>query len=131
MFSYLTFCSLVCQVFFIILFIYYLFICFGCAGSSLLCGLFSRCDKRGLLFIAARGLLTAVVLLVAEYGLLGVRVAVVGAHGLSNCGSWALSTGSTVVAYGLSCSVACGTFPDQGSNLCLPHWQADSLPPSP
>ena len=23
---------------------------------------------------------------------------------------------------------ACGIFPDQGSNLCLLHWQADSLP---
>ena len=29
---------------------------------------------------------------------------------------------------GLSCSAACGIFPDQGSNLCLLHWQADSLP---
>ena len=28
----------------------------------------------------------------------------------------------------LSCPVACGIFPDQGSNLSLPHWQADSLP---
>ena len=29
---------------------------------------------------------------------------------------------------GLSCSAACGTFPDQGSNPCLLHWQADSSP---
>ena len=29
---------------------------------------------------------------------------------------------------GLSCSVACGIFPDQGWNLCLLHWQADCLP---
>ena len=28
------------------------------------------------------------------------------------------STGSTVVAHGLSCSSACGIFPDQGSNPC-------------
>ena len=28
------------------------------------------------------------------------------------------STGSVVVANGLSCSEACGIFPDQGSNLC-------------
>ena len=28
----------------------------------------------------------------------------------------------------LSCLVACGIFPDQGSNPCLLHWQADSLP---
>ena len=28
---------------------------------------------------------------------------------------------------GLSCSVASGIFPGQGSNPCLLHWQADSL----
>ena len=38
------------------------------------------------------------------------------------------STGSIVVAHGLSCSLACGIFPNQGSNLCLLHWQADSYP---
>ena len=37
-------------------------------------------------------------------------------------------TGSVVVAHGLSCSTACGIFPDQGSNLCPLHWQADSQP---
>ena len=36
--------------------------------------------------------------------------------------------GSAVVAHGLSCSMACGIFLDQGSNLCLLHQQADSLP---
>ena len=34
--------------------------------------------------------------------------------------------GSVVVAHGLSCSTACGIFPDQGSNLCSLHWQAVS-----
>ena len=37
---------------------------------------------------------------------------------------------SILVTHGFSCSVACGIFPDQGSNLCLLHWQAGSLPPS-
>ena len=32
------------------------------------------------------------------------------------------------MAHGLSCSTACGIFLDQGLNLCLLHWQADSLP---
>ena len=32
------------------------------------------------------------------------------------------------MAHGLSCSKACGILPDQGSNPCLLHWQADSLP---
>ena len=36
--------------------------------------------------------------------------------------------GSVVVAHGPSCSTACGIFPDQGSNLCPLHWQADSQP---
>ena len=32
------------------------------------------------------------------------------------------------MARGLSCSVACGIFLDQRLNLCLLHWQADTLP---
>ena len=40
------------------------------------------------------------------------------------------STGSVFVAHRLRCYVACGIFPDQGLNLCLLHWQADSLPVS-
>ena len=32
------------------------------------------------------------------------------------------------MAHGLSCSVACGIFPDQGSNPCPLHWQADPEP---
>ena len=32
------------------------------------------------------------------------------------------------VAHELSCSAACAILLDQGSNLCLLHWQADSLP---
>ena len=38
------------------------------------------------------------------------------------------SADSVVVAYGLSCSSACGISLDQGSNPCLLHWQMDSLP---
>ena len=36
--------------------------------------------------------------------------------------------GSVVVAHGPSCCVACGILPDQGSNPCPLHWQADSQP---
>ena len=39
-------------------------------------------------------------------------------------GTWA----SVVVARGFSCSLVCDIFPDQESNPCLLHWQADSLP---
>ena len=49
--------------------------------------------------------------------------------GFSSCSPWApLSIGSIFVAHGLSCSAACGIFPDQGSNPCLLHGQEDSLP---
>ena len=35
-------------------------------------------------------------------------------------------TGSIAVVHRLSCSKACGIFPDQGLNLALLHWQVDS-----
>ena len=47
--------------------------------------------------------------------------------GFFRFGSPALEDGSVVVAQGLGGS-ARGTFQDQGSDPCLPHWQADSLP---
>ena len=45
---------------------------------------------------------------------------------LRNTGS--RRAGSVVVAHGPSHSVACGILPDQGSNPCALHWQADSQP---
>ena len=44
---------------------------------------------------------------------------------------WLQYTGSGVVGHRLSCSEACGVFPDQGSNPCALHWQADSYPGPP
>ena len=42
--------------------------------------------------------------------------------GFSRCRAWALDTRASVVgAHGLSCSVACGIFLDQGSNLYPLH----------
>ena len=67
-------------------------------------------------------------------------VAASGGHSSSRCAGLSLlrplllrstgsrRSGSVVVAHGLSCSAACGTFPDQGSNPCPLHWQADSQP---
>ena len=56
-------------------------------------------------------------------------------HSSSRCAGLSLSgstgsrrAGSVIVAHGPSCSVACGIFPDQGSNPCPLHWQADSQP---
>ena len=74
-----------------------------CAGFTLVV------ESWGCCLVAVHGLLTAV--------------------GFSCAGARARqSTGSVVVAHGLSCSLARGIFLDQGSNLNLLHWQADSLP---
>ena len=81
---------------------------------------FSSRRKRELL-IAVHGLPLAVAFLVVEHRLWGERASVVAVPGLP-------STGSLVVRHELSCSEACGIFLDQGSNPCLLHRQADSLP---
>ena len=67
---------------------------------------FSSCGKWGPLFIAVRGPLTI--------------------RSLRSTGS--RRAGSAIVAHGPSCSTACGIFPEQGSNPCPLHWQADSQP---
>ena len=63
-----------------------------------------------------------------------------GGHSSSQCAGLSLSwplllrstgsrrAGSVIVAHGPSRSTACGIFPDQGSNPCPLHWQADSQP---
>ena len=65
-------------------------------------------------------------------------VVVSGSYSLLRCAGFSLwwllllrstgsrCAGSVVVVHGLSCSVACGIFPDQGSHPCPLHWQADS-----
>ena len=67
-------------------------------------------------------------------------VAASGGHSSSRCEGLSLSrplllrstgsrcTGSAIVAHGPSRSAARGIFPDQGSNPCPLHWQADSQP---
>ena len=60
---------------------------------------------------------------------LGLRCGAWAYHcgGFSCCGARALGVwASVLVAQGLSCSVACGIFPDQGSNPCPLRWQADT-----
>ena len=68
--------------------------------------LFPSCSEPGILFTLFLRLLTAVIFLVWSAG--------------------PRPTVSVVVAHGLSCSEACGIFPDRESNLCPVHWQADS-----
>ena len=67
-------------------------------------------------------------------------VAASGGHSSSRCAGLSPSrplllqttgsrrAGSVIVAHGPSCSAACGILPDQGSNPCPLHWQADSQP---
>ena len=69
---------------------------------------FSSGGEQRLLFPAVCGLLIVVAFLVAEHGL--------------------QRTGSVAMMHGFSCPMACGIFLDQESNLCLLHWQANSLP---
>ena len=103
------------------------FFIFGCAGSSSLCGLFSSCDDLGL--PSPCGSPTS------HCG--GFSCS--GAWTLGCTGFWLRGVGSVVwlqgsrtqaqlLWCGLSCSSACGIFPDQGLNPCLLHGQADSLP---
>ena len=80
-----------------------------CAGFSLVL------ESRGYSLPAILRLLVAVASLVAEHGLWVTWASVVVVSRLQ-------STGSIVVAHGLSCPMACGLFLDQGSNPCLLHW---------
>ena len=109
--------------------VFVLFCFVGCVLGLRCCvWAFSSWTKRGLLFLAVRGLLIAVASLVAEHG-----VQVRGLHQLWHAGSVVVarglqSAGSVVVEHRLSCSTACGIFPDQGLNPRPLHQQADSQP---
>ena len=101
--------------------IFIILLIYGCAGSSLLHELFSGYSKLGLLSSCNmrashyRGFSSCRALAVTAWA------SVVVAHGLR------AQAGSIVMAHGLSCSTVCGIFRDQESNLCLLHWQMDSL----
>lgn len=84
----------------------YLCLIFGCAGSSLLRGLFSSCST----WAPHCG------------GFCCCRAQALGRSGFGSCGTWAQivavprlqSTGSGVGAHSLSCSKTCGIIPNQG-----------------
>ena len=108
--------------------IYLIYLFLAALGLRYCARAFSSCGKQGPLLVAVCRLLIAVASLVAEHGLqahglqqLWHAGSVVVAHGLQ-------SAGSLFVVHGLSCSTACGIFPDQGSNPCPLHWQVDSQP---
>ena len=79
-----------------------------CWVSVTLHGLFSSRCKQGLPSSCVHGLLIVVA---------------------SRCRAQALGhPDSAVVAHRLSCSKACGIFPDQGSNPSPLHWQGSPIP---
>ena len=90
-------------------FFFFFFLIFGCVGSSFLCEGFSLAAASGGHSSSwCAGLSPSRPLSLRSTG--------------SRC------AGSVIVAHGPICSVAYGIFPDQGSNLCPLHWQADSQP---
>ena len=67
---------------------------------------FSSCGEQGLLFVVGAGF---------------------SLRGFPCCRAWAPGRlGSVVVEHGLSCSVTCGVFPDQGSKPYPLHLQVDA-----
>ena len=97
------------------------FFFFVCGKSLQRQGLFSSCGKQGVLSSCGAQASHSVASLVVENGLSVTQASVIAAPGLQ-------STSSVVVAKGLSCFTACEILLDQGLNLCLLHWQVDSLP---
>ena len=100
--------TLLFSFFFLNTILFILFI-YGCVGSSFLCeGLLQLWQAGATLHRGARGLSLSRPLLLRSTG--------------------SRRAGSVAVAHGPSCSAACGILPDQGSNPCPLHWQADSQP---
>ena len=107
---------------------------------------FKKCDWVVFFFLTFLGLFLFILFIylwlcwvfISVWGL--SLVAASGGHSSSRCAGLSLSrplllrstgsrrAGSAIMAHGPSRSVACGIFPDQGSNPCPLHWQADSQP---
>ena len=103
------------ELFYFYIFIYKLYFLFGGAGASLLCRLFFRlvAGSGGYPVVGgARASLYGACLV--EHRLWVAQASVVGAHGLSSGGSWALE-------HRLSSSLACGIFliRDQARVSCI------------
>ena len=97
------------NLFFIyLLFFYFFFYFWLCWVFISVRGLFSSCGKLGHSSSWCAGLSLLWPLLLRSTG--------------------SRRAGSAVVAHGPSWSTACGILPDQGSNPCPLHWQADSQP---
>ena len=81
------------------------------------CPGFSLVGRAGATLVAVQGLPNVVASVMVERGLQGARASAAAAHGLSRCSSWSLEHKLNGMWNLLN----------QGSDLCLLHWQADSL----
>ena len=109
--------------FFLILFLFiYCWLCWVFAGAQV----FSSCGEQRLLSSWCAASHCSGFSCCRAWALCG-QTSIVVACGLSSCDSWSLEHKLTIVAHGLSCFAACGIFRDWALNLCLLHWQADSL----
>ena len=93
----------------------------GCVRSLLLFGLFSSCVECRLLSGSSAQASQC-------DGSFRCKVQTLGHAGFSGSGSRVLQDSLNSCGAQAECSGARGILPDQGSSLCLPHWQADSLP---
>ena len=93
-------------------FVYLFMIYFGCTGSCLL--------RVGILYFRWAGAICCSAL-TSPCGAFLLRSVGSRVHGLQ----WLQLAGSVVV-YRVSCTAACGIFPDQRSNPCPLLWQVDS-----
>ena len=107
------------QFFFFFNFYLFIYLFIGCIGSSLLCAGFLQLQRAGVTLRYSARASHCGGFSCCGARALGAWASVVVARGLQ-------SAGSVIVAHRLSCSMACGIFPDQGSNPCPLHWQADS-----
>ena len=100
---------------------------FGHSGSSLLLRVFSIRGEQGLL--SSCGVWASHCGGASRWGAqaYSTQAPLAGAGGPRSRGSRAPEHRLRICGKGLSCSAACGIFPDQGLNLCLLHWQVDSL----
>ena len=78
--------------------------------------------------VALCRLLIAVASLVAKHRLMGTQASVIAFCDSIVAAPGLQSTGSVAVAHGLSCSAACGIFPDRGLNPCFLNLHMDCLP---
>ena len=127
--------------------VYFSFICFT-VSFDVQTSYYQYCQLITLLIYISCGFWLCWVLLLSGFSLVLVNLATLwwqreafssqwllslqstgsGRAGFRSCSPWDLEHRIGSCGARAFCSVTCGIFPDQGSNPCLLHWQADSSP---